>query len=167
MKKIISLSAALVCMLSVSVGCESKKEDFIGKWECDEVFMNGETTDDVFGAPASSLFRIELGDNSLGTFDSFLLFGLNDGKPIDMSWWKSDKNSVECKFMNNAFLNDEPPTYTLTMDDDKLILDMSEDTYEFKAYLKRVDEFTPIPDDTSMHINANINYEASYDLNKK
>ncbi len=130
--------------------------------------MNGESTDNLYGAPAYSLFRIELDKDSSGTFDSFLLSGLTkDGKPLDMSWKKSDKNSVNCKITDNMGLNDEPPTYTFTMDDDKLILDMSEDTYEFKAYLKRVDEFTPIPDDTSMHINANLSYEASYDMNKK
>ena len=168
MKKITCLSTALVCILSVSAGCGSKKEDFMGKWECNEVVMNGESTDNLYGAPAYSLFRIELDDNSSGTFDSLFVSGLlNDGKPLDMSWKKSDKNSVDCKITDNAGLNDEPPTYTFTMDDGKLILDMSEDGYEFKAYLKKVDEFTPIPDDTSMHINANINYEASYDLNEK
>ena len=64
-------------------------------------------------------------------------------------------------------MNDEPPTYTFTMDDGKLILDMSEGTNECKAYLKRVDEFTLIPDRISMDIKGNINYDASYDLNEK
>ena len=57
MKKIISISTALVCMLYVFTGCGSKESDYVGKWQYEAFEFNGEKTDNAYGAHANTFFR--------------------------------------------------------------------------------------------------------------
>ena len=167
MKRIISLSAALLCMLSAFTGCGSKKSDYVGKWQCEAFEFNGEKSDNAYGAPANTLFQIEIKKNNTGTCYSSLLSGmLNNDEPFDIEWEKKDKNSIDFKFTKDVGLNEERPTYNLAVDGKKLILTSPDDYSGAKYYLASVDEFAP-HEPFTMKISGDISSEASYAFSGK
>lgn len=150
MKKMLCSSLAVVCVASAFVGCsakKSKKDDSIGKWECEKVAMGGEEADSFFGVDAYALFQIELKDGNKGTFYSFL--ESEDGEAKDIEWKKKDG---KIQLINKDIFDDEE--VFLKKDGDKMVLDMSgEDAEEdetFKATLAKVDSFKEIPKDMTM-----------------
>lgn len=162
MKKIISLSTALICMLSVSTGCGSKKSDYVGKWQCEAFEFNGEKSDNAYGAPANTLFQIVLDENNTGTCYISLLSGmLNNDEPFDIKWEKKDKNSIDFKFTDQVGMNEEEAVFNLEKDGEKLVL-TAPDEPDTKYYLVSVDEFAP-HEDFTMDIKADINASASFD----
>ncbi|MBP5581484.1 MAG: hypothetical protein J6X85_06835 [Ruminococcus sp.] len=166
MKKVICLSASLVCMLSAAVGCGSKKDEFVGKWECSELVMEGQSSDNLFGAPAYSLFQIEIEKDNKGKFYSYLMNGfMGEDEPMDITWEKKDDNSIDLTIIPPKDLEDSSTseTFTLTKDGDKVLIDMSEDMSDTKAYFTKVDEFTPIPEDTEMSFSSSMDTSVDVD----
>ena len=150
MKRILCSSLAVVCVASAFVGCSAKKEkkdDSIGKWECEKIVMGGEEADSFLGIDAYALFQIELKDGNKGPFYSFL--ESEDGEVKDIEWKKKDG---KIQLINKDIFDDEE--VFLKKDGDKMILDMSgEDAEEdetFKATLAKVDSFKEIPEDMEM-----------------
>ncbi len=164
MKKIICLSASLVCMLSTFVGCGSKNDDFIGKWECSEIITDGQSIDNMLGTPVNTIFQIEIDKDNKGKFYSALVNGfLKIEEPIDITWEKKDKNSIDFTIIPPKIT---PPkgfeasatseSFTLIKEGDKVLIDLSEGSSDSKAYFTKVDEFTPIPDDTDMSSSSSV-----------
>lgn len=161
MKKMLCSSLAVVCVASAFVGCsakKSKKDDSIGKWECEKVAMGGEEADSFFGVDAYALFQIELKDGNKGTFYSFLYS--EDGKPQDIEWEEKDGKiqliSKEVFDEDEVFLENEGGKMILNLSDE-------EDNMENTATLEKVDEFKEIPDDMEMKFDIDTEAEADFD----
>ncbi len=86
MKKIISLSAALIMVSAFAAGCgknssssssEKEKSKFEGKWQCTGITEGNDVMTDIMGTDASALFQIELFDENKGKFFSFI-FGASE-----------------------------------------------------------------------------------------
>ena len=162
MKRIISLSAALICMLSVPTGCGSKQSDYIGKWQCEAFEFNGEKSDNAYGAPANTLFQIALDKDNTGTcYISLLSRLLNNDEPFDIKWEEKGKNSIDFEFADKVGLNDDAAVFNLVKDGDKLVLTAADEP-DTKYYLVSVDEFAP-HEDFTMDIKSDINASASFD----
>ena len=138
MKKLICSSLALICIAASAVSCGAKKEkekkdEFIGKWQCEKIVMEGEESDNVFGIEASALFQIELKDGNKGTINSLLL--TDDGEPADIEWKKSGE---KVQLINDDIFEDEE--VLLAKEGDKVVIDMSaaRDEKENKAHLVKV-----------------------------
>lgn len=208
MKKVLCLSAALICLTSALASCSfsirkvkdydsdspsasvatetakdkksgktSNKSDtdgFSGKWQCEELETEEGKTDNLWGADAFTLFQIEINEDNTGSFFSFLYSGfLGSEEPLDIKWKKKDADTItftvvdpnEDKSKDKDSLSiDESEEMTLIKKGDKLILDMSDDLSTFKAYLVKVDEFTPVPEDTEMSFNLSIGSDAEFDF---
>ncbi len=194
MKKALCLSAALLCLTAALVSCDSKKKDtkdnydataqttaaasektdakgFAGKWQCKEIEMDGEKSDNLWGADAFSLFQIEIKDDNTGSFSSFIYSGfLGSDEPIDLTWDKKDDDSIILTLVDpeedsttseaeNTTYESEDEKLTLTKDGDMMILDMSDDMSSFKAFLEKVDSFTPVPEDMEMSFSASSDFD--------
>jgi hypothetical protein len=172
MKKIICLSTVLLSALTVATGCgkNSKYSDFVGKWQCEELSIGGEKSDSYGGAPAYSLFQIEIGKDNKGRFNSFFVEALKkDKKPVRLKWRGRGTKSIE--FMLNTGLDsenddDDEDDYdmTLTKDGDRLILSNADNYSGDMFYLTKVDEFKPIEDDISFVLNESFKTEQKYDI---
>ncbi|WP_303826217.1 hypothetical protein [Ruminococcus flavefaciens] len=159
MKKIICLSASLVCMLSAFVGCGSKNDDFIGKWECSEIVTDGQSSNNMLGAPVRTLFQVEIDKDNKGKFYSSLVNGLmRIDEPIDITWKKKNKNSIEFTIIPPKGFEESATaeSYTLIKDGEIVLIDISEGPSDSKAYFTKVDEFTPIPDDTERSFSSSM-----------
>lgn len=149
MKKIISLSAALMLCASMS-GCGKNEEStseaaaskYEGKWQCSEFSIDGESLDTVFGCKPSDLFLIELFDDNKGTFASVLFSESNE--PEDIEWNLTDDEKIELTLISQE---DSAEPFIFEYKEDKLVLDMSSDESTAFAYLTKVDEFVPIDGD--------------------
>lgn len=149
MKRIFCASLAVVCVAASFASCGAKKEkkekkdDFLGKWECEKFIMDGEEVNDFFGVEPYAMFQIELSDGNKGTLNS--LFASEDGKPVDIEW-KKDKDG-KIQLINEEIFEDEE--VFLVKEGDKMVMDMSEegDEKENKAYLIKVDSFKEMPED--------------------
>ena len=148
-------------------------DGFYGKWQCEELETEEGKTDNLWGADAFTLFQIEINKDNTGSFFSFLTAGfLGSEEPLDIKWEKKDENTItftvidpyEGTTANEESLIDEDEVMTLIKDSDKLILDMSDDMSVFKAYLAKVDNFTPIPEDTEMSFDLSIGADTDIDL---
>lgn len=166
MKRILCSSLAVVCVASAFVGCSAKKEkkdDFIGKWECEKIVMGGEETDNFFGVDAYALYQIELKEGNKGTVDS--LFN-NDGEVIDIEWKKQKDGKVKIA-KNDAFDGEEA---ILEKDGGKLLMSMvydeeeevSEDE-EVKMYFVKVDEFKEMPENPFGDLSSDDDSDFSFD----
>ena len=163
MKRIISLSTALICVLAVSTGCGSRKSDYVGKWQCEAFEFNGEKSDNAYGVPAKTLFQIVLDKDNTGTCYMSLISGMiNNDKPFDIKWEEKDKNSINMKFVEKVGLNEEPAVFNLAKSGDKLIL-TAVDEPATKYYLTSVDEFAP-HEDFTMDFKGDFSASASYDI---
>lgn len=203
MKKVLSLTAALICLTAVLTGCSGDKKesttkddtttaatteatttattaekngeaaDFIGKWQCEELVLDGEKYDNLWGADAYAIYQIEINEDNTGSFFSFLYAGfLGDDEPFDITWEKKDENSIIVTVVDpeedttgeaeDDGFDTETETMILTKEGDKLVLDMSDDTSDDKAYLVKVDSFTPIPDD--MEMSLDFSTEGDFDF---
>lgn len=204
MKKIVSLSAALVLVLSAFTGCgDSEKEktkssasdtttaaatteadtkdkagdkaeaaDFVGKWQCDEIVSDGESTNNLMGVDAYALYQIELSEDNTGSFFSFLYSGFfgEDG-PLKLKWEVNGSDSVSVSLADEEIeklkaqagegvtfeANEE--MMTLKKDDNRLIIADEEEEEGFMIYLSKVDEFTPIPEDMELSFGGEFNTE--------
>ncbi len=171
MKKIISLSAALVLCASLASGCGKDKKDssekkaskYEGKWQCSEIVSGDKTETSVFGVDASALFQIELKEYNKGTFLSFLFS--EENKPEDIEWEEKEDNKITLTGGPLADINEE---FVLEYKDDKLVLDMSDEEDEEKSYanLVKVDEFTAIPDDAEMSLDFSGEANADFELDE-
>lgn len=203
MKKVLSLTAALICLTAVLTGCSGDKKesttkddtttaatteatttattaekngeaaDFIGKWQCEELVLDGEKYDNLWGADAYAIYQIEINEDNTGSFFSFLYAGfLGDDEPFDITWEQKDENSIIVTVVDpeeettgeaeDDGFDTETETMILTKEGDKLVLDMSDDTSDDKAYLVKVDSFTPIPDD--MEMSLDFSSEGEFDF---
>ena len=203
MKKVLSLTAALICLTAVLTGCSGDKKesttkddtttaatteatttattaekngeaaDFIGKWQCEELVLDGEKYDNLWGADAYAIYQIEINEDNTGSFFSFLYAGfLGDDEPFDITWEQKDENSIIVTVVDpeeettgeaeDDGFDTETETMILTKEGDKLVLDMSDDTSDDKAYLVKVDSFTPIPDD--MEMSLDFSTEGDFDF---
>ncbi|MCR4795496.1 MAG: hypothetical protein K5898_10095 [Ruminococcus sp.] len=147
---------------------------FVGKWQCKELEMDGEKSDKLWGADAFTIFQIEINEDNTGSFHSFLFSGfLGSDEPMDITWKKKDDNSIEFTVVepeeesttteNGASFEIETETMTLKKDGDMLILDLSDDTSSFNAFLEKVDSFTPIPEDTEMSLDFSTEGDITFD----
>ena len=172
MKKIISLSAALMLCASLAAGCgkDDKKDSsekaankYEGKWQCSEITFEGKTDTSFFGVDASSLFQIELKDDNKGTFLSFMMS--EENKPEDIEWKEIEDNKVQ---ITGGPLEDTDDDFILELKDGKFLLDMTEegDEEESSAVLIKVDEFTAIPDDAAISISGSGEAQADFDINE-
>lgn len=170
MKKLICSSLALICIASSIVGCSAnkakdsananKKDSAIGKWQCDQLVLDGEKMDNLYGVDSYALFQIELKDGNKGTFYSFLYS--EDGKPQDIEWEKKD-GKIQL-ISKEVFADDE---VFLEEENGKMVLDMSyegqEEGKENKATLEKVDSFKEIPEDMEMSLDfggeADVEFE--------
>ena len=193
MKKVLCLSAALICLTAVLTGCGKKEEDtkdydtaaqvttaastkedaadFTGKWQCEELVMDGEKYDNLWGADAYSIYQIEINEDNTGSFFSFLYAGfLGSDEPLGLKWEKKDADTIICTVIDpnegttndDSYSFDEDEVMTLIKDGDKLVLDMSDGTSEFKAYLAKVDSFTPVPEDMEMSFSTSGDFETNF-----
>ena len=148
---------------------------FVGKWQCKELEMEGQKYDNLWGADAFTIFQIEINEDNTGSFFSFLYSGfLGSDEPMDITWEKKDDDSIEITVSepeeesttteDGTSIEMETETMTLKKDGDMLILDLSDDMSSFKAFLEKVDSFTPIPEDTEMSLDfsteGDIDFEA-------
>jgi predicted small secreted protein len=162
MKKVLCLTSALVCCTAALASCNvkfkvtkdydsdgkaSKKSasDYVGKWECSEIEMDGEKSDNLWGADVNTLFQIELAENNKGTFFSFLTT-LVQPEPFDLTWEDSGNDEI---IMNIDQADSDEPL-TMKYSNGRMIMDQSDEYSNFIAYLDKVDEFTPVSDDTEM-----------------
>ncbi len=174
MKKILCLTTALVCCTAALASCNnrfkvfknydsdgqvSKKNvtDYLGKWECSEIEMDGEKSDTLWGADVTTLYQIELSEDNKGTFFSFLTT-LIQPDPLDITW--EDKGNGE--ILVNLDKAGEP--LTMTYKNGRMLIDESSDYSSFIAYLDKVDKFTPISDDTEMSFSFSSDSEASFNF---
>lgn len=176
MKKLICSSLALICIAASAVSCGSKKESskessketttaaatttensFVGKWQCDQIELDGEKTDNLWGADAYALFQIELKEDQSGTLYSFLMSEYN--KPDEIKWEKKDD---KIQLISEKLFDDEE--VYLKQDGDKMILDMSDEDENFYAYLSKVDTFKEIPEDMDMSIDFEGSVSSDVDI---
>ena len=215
MKRLLCLSAAIVCLTSCLVGCGSKddsksdssaktttsdsaekdkkdssdkrdkddkKEDkeqneFIGKWECKEIEMNGEKTDNFLGADAFALFQLDIQEGGKGTVTSFLLSMFSeDVTPFDIKWEKAGDDAIRIEVIepeetetttseSGVTFESETSGLLLKKDGSDYIL-ASEDEEEddgSKIYLVKVDEFTHIPEDMEMSLDFSTGGSVDFD----
>lgn len=120
------------------------EEDFIGKWQCKDMTVNGEKMEDLFGAPAFTIFQLEFAEDKTGTFSSFL--SLEPG-PADITWDINEDGNITIAYKDD---DTDMSDYIFKPEGDMLVLDLSDDFSEFFANMEKVDEFTPVPEDTSM-----------------
>lgn len=143
---------------TASDGASSDSENSIaGKWQCDQIELDGEKTDNLWGADAYALFQIELNEDKSGTFYSFLMSEY--GKPDNIEWEKKDdKIQIIC-----VKLFGDEEVY-LKQDGDKMILDMSDEDEDFYAYLSKVDTFKEIPEDMEMSLDFEGGVSSDVDI---
>ncbi|MBR3281948.1 MAG: hypothetical protein IKI56_01475 [Ruminococcus sp.] len=162
MKKIISLSAALIMVSAFAAGCgknssssssEKEKSKFEGKWQCTGITEGNDVMTDIMGTDASALFQIELFDENKGKFFSFI-FGESE-EPEDIKWEETEENKIQ---LSGGSLDDLTEPFVFEYKDDQLIIDMSDEEDEQQTYatLVKVDEFTPYSDDS----------EAAFDISE-
>ncbi|MBO4876580.1 MAG: hypothetical protein J5501_01080 [Ruminococcus sp.] len=130
--------------------------DFIGKWQAKDIIVDGEKSDDLWGAPAFTLFQIELNEDNTGTFTSFLF---TDIDPEQITWSFNDEGKVVLEAVNEDI--DLSGSY-FVKEGDGMVFDMSDEMSEFKADLEKVDEFTPIPEDTEMSFSYSSEDDESF-----
>lgn len=151
MKKLISLSMATLMLAGCMVGCGKKDDDdkekknkFIGKWECDDLLVDGDSsTKDLvtgmLGMPLNVLIQITIEEDGKAEMSS-PLFELEEaeGTEMEVSWKELDDNKMELKVAADG----EEEVLEFEYKDDKLISVMEEDGSVTEMYLVKVDEFT-------------------------
>ena len=154
-------------------GSSAEAADFIGKWQCDEIVIDGKSSDNLYGADAFALYQIELNEDNTGSFFSFLISGfLDSDDPIKLTWDTKGSDSVELTvkasdiegFTSEEDEEDEADTMTLTKEGNRLVLDDGEDSENFKIYLSKVDKFTPIPEDMEMSFGFDGEFSTDFEL---
>ena len=174
MKKVLCLTTALICCTTVLASCnykfkvfknydsdgktsEKNVSDYIGKWECSEIEMDGEKSDTLWGADVSTLYQIELSEGNKGTFFSFLTT-LIQPEPLDLTWEEKGNGEI----VVNIDQSEDP--ITMTYKNGRMLIDESSEYSSFIAYLDKVDKFTPISEDTEMSFNFSTDSEASFNF---
>ena len=151
MKKLISLSMATLMLVGCMVGCGKKDDDdkekknkFIGKWECDDLLVDGDSsTKDLvtgmLGMPLNVLIQITIEEDGKAEMSS-PLFELEEAESTEMevSWKELDDNKMELKVAADG----EEEVLEFEYKDDKLVSVMEEDGSVTEMYLVKVDEFT-------------------------
>lgn len=170
MKKIISLSAALLLCTSFAVGCgkdksssseaEKAKNKYEGKWQCSEIVIGDESYDNLLGADAAIIYQIELSADNKGTYKTFL--SLDSDKALDIEWKETEDNKIEL----TGEEMDEP--VELEYKDDKMVLNMSDedDKQQSLAYLVKVDEFKAVTEDDAMSFEYSGDASADFEINE-
>ena len=149
MKKIVCASLAAICVATSFASCGSKKEkkdDFLGKWECEKIVMGGEEMDNFFGVDAYAIYQIELKEGNKGTVDSAFS---TEGKPVDLTWEKQDDGKI--KLVNDEAFDGEEAI--LEKSGSKMIMSVADDegdeegeSEEVKMYFVKVDSFKEMPE---------------------
>lgn len=153
-------------------GTKAEAADFVGKWQCDEIVADGESTNNLFGVDAYALYQIELSEDNTGSFLSFLYSGfLGDGEPLKITWEVNGSDSVSVALADEEIEKikeqaGEGVTFeaseemmTLRKDGDRLVI-AEEDEEDFKICLSKVDDFTPIPEDMEMSFDFSGEFDA-------
>ena len=123
--------------------------DFIGKWQATDITIDGQTFENYYGADAFTMAQIELSEDNKGTFLSFLFCW--DGTPYDINWELKENGTVDITSVDPSadFING-----SLEKKGDGLIYTMAKeegtDSSDYSNTLEKVDEFTPIPEDTEI-----------------
>ena len=203
MKRLLCLSAAIVCLTSCLVGCGSKddsksdssaktstsdsaskdKKDkkeqnkFIGKWECKEIEMNGEKTDNFLGADAFALFQLDIQEGGKGSVTSFLLSMFSeDVTPFDIKWEKAGDDAIRIEVIEPEETETTTSESGVTFESETSVLLLKKDGSDYilasedeeeddgsKIYLVKVDEFTPIPEDMEMSLDFSTGGSVDFD----
>lgn len=151
MKKLISLSMATLMLAGCMVGCGKKDDDdkekknkFIGKWECDDLLVDGDSSakdllTGMLGMPLNVLIQITIEEDGKAEMSS-PLFELEEAEEAEMevSWKELDDNKMELKVAADG----EEEVLEFEYKDDKLVSVMEEDGEVTEMYLVKVDEFT-------------------------
>lgn len=201
MKKFLCLSTAALCLSACLVSCGNKKEDtkndtssntstsdsakketneFVGKWQCKEIEMNGEKSDNFLGADAFTLFQLDVQDGGKGSVTSVLLSLFSDEiTAFDINWEKSGDDAIRINVIepetetttsdSDMTFENEPETFLLKKIGSDYIIVAEEDEEDeeeddSKIYLEKVDEFTPIPEDFKMSLNASFGMDEDLDI---
>ena len=117
--------------------------DYLGKWECKEIVIDGEKSDNFYGMDAFALFQIELLEDGKANFFSSLEFK-EEYEFTEIEWELTDDGNI--KLIDEEF-SDEEDDFDMSLKDGKLVMDMSDDESDFVAYLEKVNEFSEIPED--------------------
>ena len=203
MKRLLCLSAAIVCLTSCLVGCGSKDDsksdssaktstsdsaskdkkdkkeqnEFIGKWECKEIEMNGEKTDNFLGADAFALFQLDIQEGGKGTVTSFLLSMFSeDVTPFDIKWEKAGDDAIRIEVIEPEETETTTSESGVTFESETSVLLLKKDGSDYilasedeeeddgsKIYLVKVDEFTPIPEDMEMSLDFSTGGSVDFD----
>lgn len=151
-------------------GDKAEAADFVGKWQCDEIVSDGESTNNLMGVDAYALYQIELSEDNTGSFFSFLYSGFfgEDG-PLKLKWEVNGSDSVSVSLADEEIeklkaqagegvtFEAEEEMMTLKKDGDRLIIADEEEEEGFMIYLSKVDEFTPIPEDMELSFGGEFN----------
>ena len=150
MKRLFCSSLAVICVATSFASCGSKKEkkdDFLGKWECEKIVMGGEEMDNFFGVDAYAIYQIELKEGNKGTVDSAFS---TEGKPVDLTWEKQDDGKI--KLVNDEAFDGEEAI--LEKSGSKMIMSVADEDEssedgkgeEVKMYFVKVDSFKEMPE---------------------
>lgn len=183
MKKFLCLSTAALCLSACLVSCGNKKDDakkvspFVGKWQCKEIEMNGEKTDNFLGADAFTLFQLDVQDGGKGNVTSVLLSLFSDEiTAFDVKWENKGDDAIRIEVIepetetttsdSGVTFESEPETFLLKKDgnDYIVIAEDEEEDDDTKMYLEKVDEFTPIPDDFKMSLNDSFSMDENIEF---
>ncbi|MCR4794712.1 MULTISPECIES: hypothetical protein [Ruminococcus] len=144
MNKIMTFILSAVMLLLFLAGCGEKYDPkYIGKWEADYMYMDGEKTTDMLGMPLSALFRYEIKDggkaNWVSAVDSNVI---QYGKNTEITWKETDPDYIQLTVTD---LDGKEKPQTMKLHYREGMLTIEEDSTAI--YLKKVDDFTPIDKD--------------------
>lgn len=187
MKKLLCLSTALLCLSASLFSCGDKNDssskdaetttaattaaaenkaegdadisNYLGKWECKEIVIDGEKSDNFYGMDAFALFQIELLEDGKGNFFSFLEFK-EKYEFTEIEWELTDDGNI--KLIDEEF-SDEEDDFDMSLKNGKLVMDMSDDESEFVAYLEKVNEFSEIPEDEEFSFDFSTEGDFEFD----
>lgn len=121
MKKTAILVMTVIMLICIT-GCGAKRDPkYIGKWEAENMTLNGETTDKFVGIPIGALFRFEISDNGSvlwqSAVDNKIIQNANTGKEIK---WKEKEENILLFTVKDLNGNDPDETMNLYYSDGKL-----------------------------------------------
>lgn len=162
-------------------GSTAEAADFIGKWQCDEIISDGNSSDNFLGVDAYALYQLELSEDGTGTLFSFLYAGfLGDEEPLKLTWEADGSDSVNVTIDVSQFedfaaayddsdlsVETESEAMTLRKDGDRLVIAEDEDDTGFMIYLSKVDKFTPIPEDMEMSLDFGGEFATDFEFSNE
>ena len=108
--------------------------DFVGKWECTKLIVEGIEQDNFMGIPLSVMFQIEIKEDHTANMASSLA---DETESDNMTWEYSDNKIILTDISNE--------TTDCVISGGELIL--AEEVQQEQVYFKKVDEFTKMSDE--------------------